>query len=908
MVDVLKSLEEITTGYNVFEKDQVLTHLQLNQLSNYLDDQGRLTRVALLCVGIGCGLKPSLSDGNVVVTKGVGVTTDGDLLRLGADTLYDRFRPYDAAAPVYRPFLVDGNRIPLWEVVPVVEEDPRARPLARFKTDARADLGGMVALLLMESYVRDPDLCSGTDCDNLGRDAINTPRLLLVDATAAARLLRAFDTPDDAARRLPDVVAERPAITTALSSPDALATAYRTACTVTLARLVAGLDKLYPECSAFLSEDFAADPAPVWKRILTGLDAQFAQAPRGIQYYYDFLRDLVDTYNDFRGLLFGDTTVCAPDFLRFPKHLLLGRLAPTANPADYRTGFYPSPILSSTAERRHARFLARKLNTLILTFEVPTGPPVVRITPSLFADRPLEERAIPYYYKVGESLPIASSWSFRLRRRDMDAYNYSYSAPLYAAQGGAAAPLTSDIARFPFFRIEGHLGANVKDAVAALTNEVKARNLAIDVKSVMLDRDRTKLPFKPPFRFTDLHRIHYLVRQDVSSQLDDVARFSQAFKEKVNADAATAVAGDPQVIKGVARDRDAAIQEKSTAAKGTLSKGYAAYKADKSWTNTLRDTVQAAGTFKVDMGDVVKTDFVTPFDTLITNPHVHWLDWLDDIIGKKDETEEERVLFPNFLDEHPGLEHHAGTVRGGTFVLACDTQGIVVADFMLPYYCCERPEQEVDEPPFKPPIVKPPYIIDRGITLIPSRDRFFEDIKRKIEPEWKGAIDLERKYFDTFKDTVTLIGSVYSGLPKVTTPGGGAIQVTDPKLDAHLKETRVKSESVDFIRNEMLKAGDDVEKMATLEANLKEAEVDLAKSIATTTEYVAKSPMEMGPNSDGFAAMSALSTAVTKISNTAALKEVKTGLEGAAKEAAAGPNSGAAAAIGNMLKGKGLVR
>jgi hypothetical protein len=908
MVDVLKSLDEITTGYNVFEKDQVLTHLQLNQLSNYLDDQGRLTRVSLLCVGIGCGLRPSLADGKVLVTKGVGVTTDGDLLRFGADALYDRYRPYDEAAPVYLPFLgIDGKRIPLWELMAVGDEGPRTRPLAQFNAEAGADLGSMIALLLMESYIRDPDICSGTDCDNLGRDAINTPRLLLVGTDTARTLLGAFDTPDAAARRLPDVVAERPAITSALTSPDAHAGAYRTACTVTLSRIVAGLERLYPECKDFLGDEFPTDPAPVWKRILAGLDAQFALSPRGIQYYYDFLRDLVDTYNELRGLLFGDTAVCAPDFLRFPKHLLLGRLTPTANPADYRTEFYPSPVVSSTAERRHARFLAQKVNTLIFTFEVPTGPPVVKITPSFFADRSLEERAIPYYYKVSESLPIARSWSFRLHARDMDACNYSYNSSLYGAEGGAASPLTTDIARFPFFRIEGHLGANVKDALAAVTNEVKSHNLPIDVKAVMLDLDRTKLPFKPPFRFTDLHRLHYLVRQDVASQLDDVTKFSGTFKDKVQADAGTAVAGDPQSIMKIAQDRDAAVQEKATAAKATLTKGYAAYKADPSWTSNLRDTVQAAGTFKVDLGDVVKTDFVTPFDTLITNPHLPWLDWLDDIIGKKDEKEEERVLFSTFLEEHPGLEHHAGAVRGGTFVLACDTQGTVVADFTLPYFAGERPEESVDEPPLKPPIWKPPYIIDRPIKLIPSRERLLADFKTKIEPDWTGAIDLEKKSFDTFKESFALASSVYAGLPRTTTPGAGTIKVTDPKLDLHLNDTQAKTESVDFIRNEILKAGADEGKRTALEANLKEAEVDLAKSIATTTEYVAKSPMDMGANSDGLAAMGALSNAVAKINSTAALKEVKTGLEGA-QAAAAGKNVDAAAAIGSILKGKGLIR
>src|SRR6266850_6639765 len=101
MVQIVRSLDDISTGYSVFEKDQVLTHEQLNSVASYLDDQGRLTRVYLLGVGVVCGLRPSLEGDTVKITKGVGVTTDGDLLRLAADTVFDQFKAYDESAPKY---------------------------------------------------------------------------------------------------------------------------------------------------------------------------------------------------------------------------------------------------------------------------------------------------------------------------------------------------------------------------------------------------------------------------------------------------------------------------------------------------------------------------------------------------------------------------------------------------------------------------------------------------------------------------------------------------------------------------------------------------------------------------------------------------------------------------------------
>ena len=47
MIAVERRLEGISSGYCVFEKDQVLTHDQLNSIAEYADDQIRLTRVGL---------------------------------------------------------------------------------------------------------------------------------------------------------------------------------------------------------------------------------------------------------------------------------------------------------------------------------------------------------------------------------------------------------------------------------------------------------------------------------------------------------------------------------------------------------------------------------------------------------------------------------------------------------------------------------------------------------------------------------------------------------------------------------------------------------------------------------------------------------------------------------------------
>jgi hypothetical protein len=117
-LQVHSSLDTLADHYAVFEPDQVLTHGQLNSVADFLGDQMRLSRVALAGVGLIAGLHVSRSGAGVQVTRGLGVSTDGDLLMLGTDTTYDRFRPYDSTAPVYRPFYrgaaADGTPTDIW--------------------------------------------------------------------------------------------------------------------------------------------------------------------------------------------------------------------------------------------------------------------------------------------------------------------------------------------------------------------------------------------------------------------------------------------------------------------------------------------------------------------------------------------------------------------------------------------------------------------------------------------------------------------------------------------------------------------------------------------------------------------------------------------------------------------------
>src|SRR5882672_3733328 len=778
MADTIMNLDAIETGYAVFEKDQVLTPGQLNSLTGYLDDEERLSRVALLGVGIACGLWASLAANRVRLSHGVGTTTDGDLLFLPGATLYDRYKPYDRTAPKYRPFysdaaMSDDSMMTVYELVAEGESDSRAQPLSGFDAAEGRALAGMAAVLYVESTLHDDDLCTGTDCDNRGKDCVHARKLLLVEVASAAALAVAPDTPDGAARALDPVAIARPQLQGALATETDLAGVYRKACGAIHGDLVAALEALYAPCKGFLQDLAPTDPAPRWRATLEKI--QSSAKDRGIQYYYGFLKDAAETYNAFRDALFGDTSVCCPDVAAFPKHLVLGSLDPAQRGASGRTGFHPSPMVSERFEQRaHARFLVRKLDALIGTFAQPSGAADIRITPSASDARPLEQRAIPYYYAVRDDLPVYRTWSHALSQRGMERYNYSYNADRYGALGGAKAPFASHIGAFDFFRIEGHIGASVSDAAPKLRAQVQQQNLPIDVETVLLGSDRTKVIVDLPLRNKNLYQLQYLLRSDVAAQLGEATDHGKTFAAQIasaiDSNAITnADAGAGLEVKGLAANGSDALA--SFARKATDKLLSPSYDMASKWQDDAFSAAGAAVQLKQTLSPVIKTDFPSPVDAIVAGPQIRWLTWVDTLVQDANDKESGRLLLTTYLGQHPGLEHCAGALRGGTFVLVHDEANVVVADFMLPYSSRDT-RGEVLQPPKLPPIPKPPVLIDKPIRIAPFPDKIaFDQFRTQLVNQVKTDVATQTSYLSGFRDTIGIISGARTGGSVATTGG-----------------------------------------------------------------------------------------------------------------------------------------
>lgn len=845
-IKVLRSLDRLANQYTVFEPDQVLTHSQLNSVSSYLDDQDRLTRVALLGVGIVAGLRVGRVDTGVRVTRGLGLTTDGDLLMLGADTLYDRFRPYDTTAPAYAPFYREvaggeGNAtqmLSLVELVPAGESDVLAAPLSQLPGVGLAD---KVVLMLMESVVNDPDMCTGTDCDNLGRDALHRIRLLLIgqdDATALMKTLPVLQPASERAAQLPEVPADRPVLGRDIATTSALAARYRDASKKIVARLSKAFAQLSATFPEVMDELFSGDPSGQWTALLQRLAAGFDRTDLGLQPWYDFLKDLVDTFNDLRTAFLADDSVVLPDVEAFPKHLFLGLLA---SPRQLRTALYPAPLDALAREQSaHARFLVWKLHVLVNAFDPPTDTQL-RVTPSFGEACPLEDRAIPWHYRLRDDLPVPVGWSFRLSARDQGGANLGYRAVGWAQTERARTPLAFAIGANDFFRVEGHLGRPIEEVSKELNALIAANNLPFEMQPVLLHNDRSKIKVRPLIRYTQLHTLQYLVRQDVATRLEDSVKFGERYFADVNeAVAQRNVIGSTdsgESVVGAARAaRDSVASTMTLAAPSLAKQTYSAYRADSAsnikWKASYASTLDSVGNARINLGNLSRTDFTSPFDNLMATNQPHWIDWLDDLIQAGNDRSDDRLMFPQFVQRHPGIDHLGGAWRGGSFVLVYDDAGKVVADFTLAYPCAEEDLPEPVEPPLTRPPYRPPVIIDRGLRVIPSVSKLIDDRFVFVRD------DVKKELFAQTQNIEGLVKGAFVQKSVTTVLPGRDVKTGDLLLDQLVRDVGGKQARVQELNDLASQPGLPGDVREQVLGKLKDAQVELASAVGEATTRV----------------------------------------------------------------------
>lgn len=532
-------LDNVTTQYRKFNENQALTDGQLNEFIDYFEDQDRLSRTRLSGVGLVCGFKsePLGSGTAIVITQGAGVTTDGDLITLrqkldktsDVDIHFDSksytyYRTYTDEVE-YQHFRIDGKQIPLVELL-TEDEYNQLTSVEGFKPvkEIAGTIADKVIILYLESYSNDETPCQDADCDNTGAEQVSNLKVLLADSEMIASLISRGDAKDTVFKahsayeelfdQLPKIEAKRVILDTSIVRASDLKTRFLNASN-TVADLSRGFGAIAGTFNVsvnFGGQDLTGK--------LTSLLNPVAGTSRleDYQYRYDLLKDLIDTYNEIKGLILHLDAECCPDINSFPKHLLLGRVGATLELGEYipyRHGFYHSPV-TTTDDENYERviMLANRFVQKINGFQSYIGP--VKITPSNLYVR-LGDKAIPYYYNVDKVL--LNKWNYEKTKTDRETYNLSYHTGNLAGDDFIQNPLNYNIDNNDFYRIEGHLGMPYKTALQNI-NDLKVKyGLAFDVIALVLQKGEKPVePVKETVSIDDLRKQLISISSDISNQ------------------------------------------------------------------------------------------------------------------------------------------------------------------------------------------------------------------------------------------------------------------------------------------------------------------------------------------------------------------------------------------------------
>jgi hypothetical protein len=733
MANIPVKLKNPVNSFSVFENNQVLTADQLNSVVSYFDYQQRLTRTKLLGAGIVCGLHIFFEKNNITVTKGVGLTSDGDLAVLENDILLTDVIALDDKKAKYKPFetiIGDGNSVAIWEALPLNSKvKDELTPLSSFFEEKNL-ASDFIVLIYLSQYEEDTDICSSDECDNKGIIQQSNLKFLLMKKTDYAKI--AFNSPccSENYFDLNDVSIPRVFLNEndSLFSYNDLRNAYTSVLNnvntggLSLSAALTKADGIAQgifQCYAsngnipFVNTRVIrnADIALTRLRIKNNFNAGAAfeqklkelladKGSNNIQYVYDFTKEIADAYNEFKESIFELCYSCCIDAEAFPKHLALGELVPadSFHTCAYRQCFIESPILNhKDGLLKTAMNLYTRIVTLINGFKFLSVRDAIKVTPSSGINKLLGNRAIPCYYNAQTVAPV---WNDEKTRRNRINDIKSYDANGVKENGYSTLlqtinPLDYNMDDCGFFRIEGHIGREYKQALAAINSLRQTKDLPFEVVGVQLQTERkTITPIRDHiFPHFDILYNSHLIKWN--THLEHIKMNNVEVETKLPAN--TELAKDGITIKtdDLIKYRDE-VKALRTQVDTHITETQNAMKTAPAGNTNFTELQNAMITKSANLGSKVKyftgAGINTPLDNVVHNFNPHILDWLSDFKATTDNKTIDGYVFSNFLKQHPSMLHNAGVCKGGTFVLVYNTvNGVstVVADFYLPYVCKE---------------------------------------------------------------------------------------------------------------------------------------------------------------------------------------------------------------------------
>jgi hypothetical protein len=680
----------------VFTKGQQLKSTSLNGIVEFARDEIQDTRMLLEGCGIFYGLEAKVDKdaGTIRLTPGTAVTSDGKIFSLDTEIVYDGFKDtqitllkksvnakvlssinenHDAFIHHLGGVVPDG---------PVLDPDPLAYVIVLFVTSTETKEGN--CLYGQESSESKVSL---------------EIKAALIDRAFFESALDAWFINDTSEAGDKDPVINRFGYVSDDAAPyisferftdwAAVSDGFDEVCATAEPLLGDACKLLYDLVKEKLGLPLSPNPFADLAQKLGGLRERIMEnGGRAFPWLYDYYRDLVATYQEFVSTDLFSYLSLFPKKDRFPDYIALGSIRTKVSGKDvyYRMGLYRPPFtdLSINALERPSLLMERLqyLASVAHTRFDETNFPAfgVHITPDAGINKPLSERAIPFYYNdAGE---LSACWNADLKRNQR-----MFTIPGVSDERDRKF-LLANMDGYNFFRIKGHTGEAIEATRAAVEVLRSELHLPFDLRFVYLgeEEDIMELILEETVAFSDLTILLEKVVNDIRCARTCSDKFEESlFGERFDRNRIGDMFEALLVLFGpLPADLDKKLEE-------LCSRENACYDQDKTCCKAHLTSLYA-----------ICVEYARRKNELADS-----------------------LLFHRFAKRHPGLEHNGGVPKGGTLVLVCgktdpsflsaekkedlvklmlsgkaedvaagrDLAAVlanykVVADFCLPYICC----------------------------------------------------------------------------------------------------------------------------------------------------------------------------------------------------------------------------
>ncbi len=739
--------------YPVFETNQILTSTQLNKLRNKGEYETNKTRYEYVGVGIKCDFYFIKKGNEITIEHGDGLSSSGYRIFLEKKTAFNSYIDFkEHKGPKYDLFYdtIDKKKQlkNIKQLIPSVEKNEKARTL-----DKLTDLDQRVVVAFYDLTDKQHQTCTGNDCDNKGIKREESIIFLLIKKSDLSKF--SLEKALMLKNKINNLRIKRLHSTNGFNlnkvdSEKKLDEEFLKAIDKYNLEVGKEIRNAYEVYDKILGLEISVD-----KQLVKLLSKEF-DTIKPLQYRYDFLNDILLALYEFSEYAYELLCNYRVEFDDFPRHLMLGEISPSAstNILEYRNYFVKAPVFSKQDKKfLTARMLYEKIINMIINFAVPSDkdPNIkIKVTPGKYFPEPFSNFTIPYQYKPTKE--ILNFWNpvFTIQERLTENLSYFFNGDTGNTKLPAhiSDPLSYNINDYPYYRIEGHVEKNVK--LAEQTIMKLKHNYNLDFRLITLrvnphdskNIHEIKKLFLEKCGIEELQGLYSEMRIEFVCKLKEfvyafqggiVSRFVDKIQDygfiikkeilenellKSGKELVEAIKIDfsdkflNKVLEGVPEDFSSLeIQKTLKSLNGfneLLMKVKLAFKLIE---KIIPQILSGRTYYKIPVikGEVDKCIEIVDkvlyccFTNRAFFLHRIFL-WRMNYFLNHDLS-----IFKNYVNKYTGIDHLAGVLRGGTFILVYNEKGIVIADFALNSSCCDT----CFFPPFKVehiPVATPIYV------------------------------------------------------------------------------------------------------------------------------------------------------------------------------------------------------